>query len=396
MRLTKATLAKLTLSPGRAEMLVFDDMLPGFGLRIREGGKRTWIAQYRLGAKQRRLTLGSIEMLDPEQARQRAKTALASVALGEDPQNSKAEARAQASLTFGALVPRYLAHVAGRQRPNHHADTRRYLETHWGPLACVALATIDRAKVAARLGELAKRNGPYAANRARAALSAFYTWAIGEGLAAANPVQGTNMPGAETARERVLSDAELALVWREAGPGHFGAIIRLLILTGARREEVAAMAWPELRGDAWTIPGARSKNGRPHELPLPPLALAVLADVPRREGRDLVFGSGEGGFSGWSKAKADLDRRMLAGLREADGPKAKLLPWRLHDLRRTAATRMADLGVQPHVVEAVLNHVSGHRAGVAGIYNRASYGPEKRAALTLWAGHVKGLVGASK
>ncbi len=388
MRLTKATLAKLTLPAGRAETLVFDDALPGFGLRLREGGKRTWIAQYRLGAKQRRLTLGSVETLDPEQARQRAKSALASVALGEDPATTKAEARAQASLTFGALVPRYLAHVEGRQRPNHHADTRRYLERHWSPLSGVALATIDRSRVAARLGELAKNNGPYAANRARAALSAFYTWAIGEGLAGANPVQGTNKPAAEVSRDRVLSDAELALVWRCAGPGDFGAIVRLLVLTAARREEVAAMAWAELRVDVWTIPGARAKNGRPHELPLPSLALAVLAEAARREGRDLVFGARAGGFSGWSRAKAELDARMLAAL----GTKAKLAPWRLHDLRRTAATRMADLGVQPHVVEAVLNHVSGFRAGVGGIYNRASYAPEKRGALALWAGHVEGLV----
>ena len=392
MLLTKATLAKLTLPPGKAEAIFLDNKLKGFGLRLREGGKRTWIAQYRLGAKQRRLTLGSVETLDPEQARQRAKSALASVALGEDPATAKAETKAQASLTFGALVPRYLAHVEGRQRPGHHVDTRRYLERHWSPLSGVALATINRSRVAARLGELAKDSGPFAANRARAALSAFYTWAIGEGLAGVNPVQGTNKPAAEAPRDRVLSDAELALVWRCAGPGDFGAIVKLLVLTAARREEVAAMAWPELRGDVWTIPGPRAKNGRPHEMPLPPLALAVLAEAPRREGRDLVFGSGVGGFSGWSRAKAELDARMLAALRETNGPKAKLMPWRLHDLRRTVATRMADLGVQPHVVEAVLNHVSGSKAGVAGIYNRASYGPEKRSTLALWAGHVEGLV----
>jgi len=394
--LTKATVAKLALPPDKAEAVFLDAKLKGFGLRIRAGGKRTWLVQYRLGTKQRRLTLGSADVLDPDEARRRAKAALGSVAHGEDPATAKAERKAQAALTFGSLVPRYLAHVEGRQRPAHHAGTRRYLESHWAPLAGVALVSIDRQRVAARLGELAKDNGRYAANRARAALSAFYSWAIGEGLAHANPVTGTNKATDEVARDRVLSDAELALVWRLAGPGDFGAIVRLLILTGCRREEVGGMAWSELHGDVWTVPGARAKNGRPLDLPLPPLPLAVLAEVPRREGRDLVFGTGEGGFSGWSAAKARLDARMLAALREADGPKAKLAPWRLHDFRRTAATRMADLGVQPHVVEAVLNHVSGSRAGIAGVYNRASYGPEKRAALALWAGHVEELLGVGK
>jgi len=388
MRLTKANLSRIALPAGKTETIVFDDNIPGFGLRIRAGGKRTWIAQYRLGTKQRRITLGTPEKVDAERARQLARSTLARVNLGEDPQSTKVEARLQASVTLGAVVPQYLAHAESRQRPGHHAGTRRYFELHWAPLAGLALSSIDRQRISVRLLELARDHGPFAANRARAALSAFYSWAVGAGVAHDNPVAGTNKPAAEAPRDRVLSDAEVALVWRHAGTGDYGAIVRLLILTACRREEVAAMAWSELQGDVWTIPGGRAKNGRPHELPLPPLALAVLSEAPRREGRDFVFGSGRGGFAGWSKAKADLEARMLAALREANGPKAVLKPWRLHDLRRTAATRMVDLGVQPHVVEACLNHLSGHRAGVAGVYNRASYGPEKRAALALWADRV--------
>jgi integrase len=388
MRLTKVNLAKLNLPAGKAEAIVFDDDMPGFGLRIRSGGKRTWIAQYRLGTKQRRITLGTPETLNADEARNRAKVALARVHLGEDPQSAKVEAKARAAVTLGAVVPQYLAHVESRQRPGHHADTRRYFDRHWAPLAGLALSSIDRQRVAARLLELARDNGPFAANRARAALSAFYTWAIGEGLAHVNAVAGTNKPTAETPRDRVLTDSELALVWREAGPGDYGAIVRLLILTACRRDEVAAMAWSELQGSTWAIPGARTKNALPHELPLPVPAMAILGAVPRREDRDLVFGFRAGPFSGWSKAKAELDSRMLAALKAEQGSKAVLAPWRHHDLRRTAATRMGDLGVQPHVVEAVLNHVSGHRAGVAGTYNRAAYGPEKRAALALWAERV--------
>lgn len=388
MRLTKGNLAKLNLPAGKAETIVFDDDMPGFGLRIRAGGKRTWIAQYRLGTKQRRITLGTPELLDADQARTRAKVALARVHLGEDPQNAKVEAKARAAVTLGAVVPQYLSYVESRQRPGHHADTRRYFDRHWAPLAGLALSSIDRQRVAARLLELARDNGPFAANRARAALSAFYTWTIGEGLAHANPVSGTNKPTAETPRDRVLTDSELALVWREAGPGEYGAIVRLLILTACRRDEVAAMAWSELQGSTWAIPGARTKNALPHELPLPAAAMTILGGVPRREDRDLVFGSRAGPFSGWSKAKAELDSRMLAVLKAEQGSKTVLTPWRLHDVRRTAATRMGDLGVQPHVIEAVLNHISGSRAGVAGIYNRASYATEKRAALALWADRV--------
>ena len=396
MRLTKATLAKLTLPAGKAETIVFDDDMPGFGLRIRAGGKRTWIAQYRLGTKQRRFTLGTSETVDPDKARQLAKATLARVSLGEDPQSVKVEARTQAAVTLGAVVPRYLAHVEGRQRPGHHADVKRYFDKHWAPFAGLALSSIDRARVAARLSELAKVNGPMAANRARAALSAFYTWAIGDGVAHANPVIGTNKPAEEVVRDRVLTDAELALVWRCAGGGDYGVIVRLLILTACRREEVAAMAWSEVDGSTWIIPGERTKNGLPLELPLPTTAVAILDSVVRRDERDLVFGARAGPFSGWSKSKAELDARMLAELKVERGSKAVLTPWRHHDLRRTAATRMGDLGVQPHVVEAVLNHVSGSKAGVAGIYNRAAYRDEKRAALALWAGRVEGLVRAER
>lgn len=393
MRLTKATAAKLTVPAGKSEQLWFDDNLPGFGLRIREGGKRTWIAQYRLGTKQRRITLGAVDVLDADEARRRARAVLGSVAHGVDPATAKAESKAQAGLTFGSLVPRYLTAKKDEQAPGHHEDVRRYLERHWAPLAGVALVNIDRQRVAARLGELKTESGPFATNRARAALSAFFSWAIGEGLANLNPVVGTNKAIDETPRDRALSNEELALIWKCAGSGDYGVIVRLLILTACRREEVGAMNWPEVRDGTWTIPGERTKNGRPLELPLPALAMSVLGEVSPRDGRDLVFGSRAGPFSGWSKCKDALDERMLAEAKAVTGKRAVLLPWRHHDLRRTAATGMADLGVQPHVVEAVLNHVSGHKAGVAGIYNRAAYREEKRAALALWAEHVAKIAG---
>ena len=394
MRLTKANVARYALPEGKVEALIFDADLPGFGLRVRAGGKRTWIAQYRLGTKQRRVTLGTTETVDPDEARKRAREALAKVSLGADPQTEKRAAREQAAVTLGAIVPRYLAYAAQRQKAGHHEDTKRYLARHWGPMAETPLALISRATVSARMAEIASGNGKFAANRARAALSALYTWALGEGLAVANPVMGTHKATEEAPRDRVLTDAELAAAWRLAGTADFGAIVRLLILTGQRREEVGGMLWPEIEGTAWRIGAERAKNGRAHDVPLSEQAVAVLAGRAPRDGRDLVFGSGKGPFQGWSNAKADLDAAMLAELREHRGEKATMAPWRLHDLRRTVATRMADLGVLPHVVEAVLNHVSGHKAGVAGVYNRSTYGVEKRAALELWGVHVAGLTGA--
>jgi integrase len=193
----------------------------------------------------------------------------------------------------------------------------------------------------------------------------------------------------EASRDRVLALEELSLVWRHAGEGDYSAIVRLLILTGQRREEVAAMTWAEvdLEGATWRIASERTKNARPHEVPLSQPALDILSARARVDGRALVFGS-RGPFSGWSKAKAALDARISASRGQAP------TLWRLHDIRRTVATRLADLGIQPHVIEAVLNHISGHKAGVAGVYNRAAYATEKRAALDLWAGHVTALIQA--
>jgi len=389
MKLTKATVERLELPQGRSETIVFDEGLRGFGLRIRIGGKRTWIAQYRLGSKQRRVTLGTVETISADEARRRAKSALSKVHLGTDPQVEKAEARAQAAVTLGSVVDSYLArHAEKRLKPGTFTDVARYLRRHWAPLSILPIGKISRANVAARLARIADESGSYAANRARAALSALYAWAIAEGLTDANPVVGTRKAVDEIARDRVLTDAELAAVWRNAGDADFGAIVRLLILTGQRREEVAAMTWDEvdLASATWRIGRDRTKNARTHDVPLAPQAVGLLRTVERRDGRALVFGSRNGPFSGWSKAKASLDARTSAALGHA------LPPWRLHDVRRTVATRLADLGALPHVIEAVLNHVSGHKAGVAGVYNRSVYATEKRAALELWARQVTALV----
>ena len=262
-----------------------------------------------------------------------------------------------------------------------------------GPVrAQVPAASITRADVAGQLSRIANENGRYASNRARAALSALFAWAIAEGLVETNPVIGTRKATEEKTRDRVLTDDELALIWTQTSQGDFGAIIRLLILTGQRREEVAAMTWPEInfQTNFWMIEANRTKNGRANQIFLSEAASNILINRLRSIDRDLVFGS-RGPFSGWSKAKKALDAR-IAALNGGNG----LKEWRVHDIRRTVATRMAELGVLPHVVEAVLNHMSGHQSGVAGVYNHASYLPEKMAAARLWADHVAFVVNRAR
>src|ERR1700731_461484 len=268
MRLTKANIERLALPAGVNDRIVFDAGLPGFGLRLRDGGKRTWIVQYRVGTKQRRVTLGTVETLDAEEARKRAKSALSKVHLGHDPQLEKAEARAQSAVTLGSIVERYLEERgAKRLKQKTLVEVTRSLRKHWKPLHAAPLTKVVRVAVAAQLGRIAKERGPIAANRSRAYLSTLYAWAIAEGLADANPVVGTNK-AEEISRDRVLSDEELRLVWSCAGENDdYGAIIRLLILTGQRREEVGAMRWSELDLDKSLrrIEAERTKNGLPHD-----------------------------------------------------------------------------------------------------------------------------------
>ncbi len=314
MKLTKANIARITFPAGKAEHIVYDDDLAGFGLRLHPSGRRTWFVQYRLGQKQRRLKLGTVEQLDPEKARTHAKAALAKVSLGSDPATETEEAKAKATVTLKRTAEDYLTrYAANRLKPGSLAEVERHLRQHWKPLGERPLSSIKRAHVAARLAEIARDNGPFAANRARAALSALFTWSIGEGFADDNPVAGTHRPTEEVARDRVLTDAEVALVWRQSGAGDYGAIVRLLLLTACRRDEVGAMAWSELQGSTWSVPGERTKNGLPLDLTLPPMALEVLQAVHAREGRDLVFGARAGPFSGWSQGEGRARRPHAGG-----------------------------------------------------------------------------------
>jgi integrase len=379
MKLTKATISGLTLPAGKQDAIFFDEELRGFGIRLRGGGKRTWIVQYEIAGQQRRLTIGRVELFSPDEARRLARDHLAKARLGKDPQREKEVAKVEARLTLGVVVERYLAARKGELRPKSFDLVSRYLRGHWRPLHSLPLNTVERRHVASRVGEITQASGPVAAKEARSALSAFYAWGISQGLVESNPVIGSAVPPARGPRERVLSDTELASIWQAVVEDDFGRIVRLLILTGQRRGEVAGMTWGELDQERglWVIPSERAKNGRKHDVPLPPMAWAVIASVPHRLGNDHLFG--QHGFQGFTYGKQALDQRL------------RLPPWTLHDIRRSVATGMAELRVAPHIVETILNHV-GHKAGIAGVYNRALYEREVRAALALWGDHVRSIV----
>jgi integrase len=395
MRLTEGTVSELELPPGKSELIVFDDKLAGFGIRLRSGGSRTWIAQYRIGNKQRREKLGTFPNLKANEAREAARRTLNRAGLGYDPQAEKIADRAKAKNTIDSIIDDYLAFKADKVRARTHEETERYLRKHWKPLHRMQIDKIELADVAACLRAIIRTNGEVAALRARVALSNLFVWAMREGIAKSNPVINTNKPDEPEARDRVLSEGEIAEIWAACRDDDYGRIVKLALLTAARRDEVSGMLWDEIAVEraTWSIPGDRTKNGRPLVLPLSATALEILKNVNRRENRVHVFGAGEGGFSGWSKAKAALDVRILEARQKKDAKAKAMKDWRFHDLRRTCATIMADkLGVLPHVIEAVLNHVSGHKAGVAGVYNRALYEREMRDALTRLADYVEAVI----
>jgi integrase len=312
----------------------------------------------------------------PDTARAKALELLGTLSSGVDP-----FAQSLSSETFGAEIERYLVRKKGSMKPRSFIEDQRYLRKHALPLHGLRLTDIDRRAIAVLLGQVETSSGPTARNRMRSSLSAFWTWAIQEGLADLNVVTGTGRADAGASRDRVLTQDELRKLWRSLGDDRFSNIIRLLLLTGCRRTEIGKLAWSEvdLARKQITLAAHRVKNGREFTLPLSAQALAILARQPRRNSSDFIFA--ERGFNDWDRCKQELEQR------------AGIAPWRLHDLRRSCATNLAELGVQPHHIEAVLNHQSGHKASVAGIYNRAKYADEMRAALQRWADYVEKICG---
>ena len=391
---TARELDRLTLPAGKAEVFHFDTRCPGLAVRIQRTGAPAFVVWFTApGGKRKRLTLGPVAGLDLDAARRQATEIINAARDGRDPAMERKQARAAAAelFTVADLIAAYLRdHAKPRQRPRTLVETERALNRHWSPLHGLPVADVTRRHVSARLIELARSSGPVGANRARAALSACYAWAMRAGLADVNPVIGT-VKSEETARDRVLAPDELAAIWRATADlsGH-DAIVRLLALTGARKSEVGGMTWAELDRGArlWTLPAARAKNKREHEVPLSRQVLAIIAEFPELPRCPHLFGRrGRAPFSGWSQSKARLDAK-IAAQRGAPLPE-----WNIHDLRRSVVTHMAELAIAPpHIIEAIVNHAGGHRAGIAGVYNRAIYRAEKAAALQRWADWLEAMV----
>ena len=358
--------------------MLWDDEAPGLGCRV-QSGRRTWVVRYRVGGVSRQKSLPGL--LPLKQARVRAAEIRAGASGGADVvaagRAAAVAARRRADTararSLALLAERYLDDAAKRLRPESLRMARLYLRTHWRALHDRPADDLGRREIVAVLE-------PYAGRATSAQmlrhLSACLSWGMERGLLERNAALGVKPPVQLVARERVLTDGEVRAVWAATdataaagGDGayrEFCSIVRLLLLLGQRRGEVGGMTGSEvdLQRGLWRLAGERTKNGKPHDVPLPRQAVAILQGHDA-EGRTHVFGRRGGGFVAWDRCKAKLDTAL------------PLPRWTLHDLRRTCVTGMAEIGVAPHVIEAVVNHVSGHKGGVAGIYNRAKYASEK-------------------
>jgi integrase len=391
---------------------LWDRKLSGFGVKVTGSGAKSYFVQYRIGgrgASTNRCTIGTHGApWTPSDARTEADRILTLVKKGIDPQESKKAKKRQAvDLAFDKYAKHFLDQYGERAWGGKTlADNKRYLTSPSSAAVTVLgkkpMPDIKRSDIASVFDQVPAKQPGYARNL-YSALRRLFTWAVERGDIDRSPFEGFKGPAPVAGRDRVLNDDELRLVWlATAELGYpFGPLYRFLIATGQRREEVASLDWRELNRELrqWALPAARSKNNQAHIVPLNEIAVAELDGVAGGEdwpARGLVFTTtGKTGVSGYSKAKSRLDAAMLdLSARDAgEGVETpEIAPWRIHDLRRTFATGMQRLGIRFEVTEAVLNHVSGARSGVAGIYQRHDWRDEKRAALEAWARHLRTLL----
>jgi integrase len=390
MKFTKRNIDALSREIGADDYVMWNEDLPAMGIRLR-GDRQVYIDKPRVNGRLVTNTIGDVRKLSLEKAIKIAQQHFAEARLGIHAAGDKAKARAAAKQTLGATADRYLQIKQRTLRASTYKAAVRYFTVHWAPLRSRPLDGVGRRDIAMRLQELTAQNGRTAAARARDHLSTMYAWAIGEGLCDANPVIGTNDPEAGIAsRDRTMTDRELTAVWNACGDDEFGRIIKLLILTGCRRQEIGGLRWSEIDFETGvlTLPKERTKNGRILQLPLPPAALDILRAIPRRPngGAPSEYVFGREGFTSWGVMTIKLNKRIAtAGV--------PVVGWRIHDLRRTFRTGIGRLGVPPHVAELCINHV---RQGMIGVYDRHNYQTEIGDALKTWSDHVTAVVQGRK
>jgi integrase len=431
MKLTERKIEDLAVERGGKDRLVFDDVQRGLAVRVTTNGGRTYLCQYSLHGQKWRVPLGSCGALSLAAARDAAAAVMGDVAKGRNPAAERKDAakaerakRARNRLTLRVLIDDWKRIRLAERRTSYAEEAVRALHHAFAAHLDDAAEDLDRTAVVRALDALTRRRkrndgsgkskGTAITGRTAAYGRAAFSWASKRGMVQANPFALLPIDKSIAKRERVLSDHEIGETWHAAGEAAspYGTIVRLMILTGQRRGEVAGMTWGELSDDlaTWTIPGQRTKNGIVHVVPLSESARALIrAAMPEdekealrvmreRSASNAVVLPGAVGtvFSGWSKAKIALDS-AVTGARakaaaKAGATVAPLAPWTVHDFRRTVATGLQRLGVRLEVTEAVLNHISGSRGGIAGVYQRHDWAAEKRAALDSWAAHVLAVV----
>jgi integrase len=404
--LTKLLIEKTPPNEKR-DVFLWDSRVPGFGVRLYPSGKRMYVFQYRSkGRQQRRVAIGLHGPFTVETAREVAADLYEAVRKGGDPSGEQKTAAGRAPDTIEGVIDEFIQrYMAGKQRaPRYIAETRRNFDKHvlprWGGRD---LRAITRRDVIELLDAVVDEGKPVAANRTLAAVRKLFNWALQRGIIEATPVALVEMPGAEHERERTLAPDEIRAVWATAGViGYpFGHFFRIALATGQRREEVARMRWADIdEGErTWTLSRDMTKAGRAHVVPLSPLALAILGEA--KAATRLLHGVPDNGklgtyvfttradrpISGYSKAKARLDRGVIAARSAAE--RADLEPWTIHDLRRTVGTGLGKLGISRFIIARVLNHAD---RTVTGIYDRHEYLDEKRHALEGWGQYLENLI----
>jgi len=389
--------------PAATRLEIPDAGLQGLYFVVQPSGRKSWALRYRWQGSPVKHRLGDYPVVGLAEARDKARDALRLLDAGTDPREARrtqAVPDAPPDDTIRDIITEFITrHAKVRNRSWQEVERvlRRELEPTWGHRR---IGEIERKDVIRLIDGVVDRGAPVMGNRVLAHTRKLFNWAVSRDLIEASPCAGVSAPAQETKRDRVLSGADLRALWAACDDvgEPFASIVRLLLLTGQRRDEVAGMRWAEVDVDAaqWTIPGERAKNGVPHQVPLSETALSILLSRPRVVAADgasvematYVFTTtGASPFSGFSKAKACLDAAMQRRLSGETGDvtgEGALAHWRLHDIRRTVATGLQRLGVRLEVTEAILNHVSGSRAGVVGIYQRHDWADEKRAALEAW------------
>lgn len=419
-KLTKAEINRLEPAAPGTEYIRWDSgsgAVAGFGVRVtgpstkHPEGAKSYLLKYRVGrgrgAPIRKPTLGKVTGApgELERARDRARKMADEGRDGTDHtaerQREAAERQEREANNVEAVVARFLKrHVHKHNRPSTAEVVERTFRAEvlpkWGSRP---IADISRRDVLALLDGIMDRGAAYQANRTLAHVRKLFNWCVERDILKTNPAAGVSAPGKEQSRDRVLEDEELRALWGAfGGLGFpFGPIFRLLMVTGQRRGEVGAMRWADVdtARKLWTLPADATKAGRVHEVPLSDMAVEIIAAQSRQAG-PYVFGiTGERPAAGFSHAKARAEKLAAEAAEKsrAEGREAvDVADWRLHDLRRTAASGIARLGVAPHILSRVLNHAPGASLGVTAIYNRHGYEAEKRHALDLWARHLRELI----